>query len=400
MARQIATGIDIGTSQTKVVIAEEVIENGRRTSRIMGTGLAESRGLTRGYITDPTEAAKSVRMALNQAEKTSGTSIRGGLFSVGGVGLSSVTSVATIVISRADLEITDKDLEAVLDAAEEALPRVALVNRKIINSVPVEYKVDGQPVLGRVEGLKGHKLEVKALFITAMVHHLEDIVRTAEEARVEAIDIFAAPVAASFVSLNKRQKRAGCMLVDIGAETSSMIVFENDNLLSLKVFPFGSSDITNEIALGLKVPLLEAENIKRGGFTHTSFSKKKFDDVVRGGAKHLFSEMQTHLKEIGRDGLLPAGVILTGGGADMAGAKDFAEEFLGLPTQVAEIHADDTNKNRIRDNVWATACGLSVVGFVTANEPSIMGTHRSITTSAGLKNISRKISSFISQFLP
>ncbi len=400
MARQIATGIDIGTSQTKVVIAEEVVENGRRTSRIIGTGLSESRGLARGYITEPAEAARSIRSALNQAEKSAGTKVRNALFSIGGVGLSSITSSATTVISRADLEITDKDLEAVLDAAEEAVPQDALANRRIINSVPVEYKIDGKPVWGRVEGLKGHKLEVKALFITALVHHLEDIVQAAEIAGVETLDIFASPVAASFVSLNKRQKRAGCLLLDIGAETTAMVVFENDNLLSLQVFPFGSSDITNDIALGLKVSLIEAENIKRGGFTHTSFPKKKFDDVVRAGSKHLFSEIQAHLKEIQRDGLLPAGVILTGGGADMAGIKEYAEEFLELPAQLAEIHADDTNKNRIRDNVWATACGLSVVGFVTGNESSIMGTHKGAPSSFNWRAISRKISSIISQFLP
>ncbi len=134
--------------------------------------------------------------------------------------------------------------------------------------------------------------------------------------------------------------------------------------------------------------------------THTSFSKKKFDDVVRSGAKHLFLAIQEHLEEIGRDGLLPAGVILTGGGADMAGIKEFAEEFLGLPAQLAEIHADDTNKNRIRDNIWATACGLSVVGFVTGNESSVIGTHRSAGSSFNFNSIYKKIVSMISQFLP
>ena len=400
MARQIAAGIDIGTFETKVVIAEEVSDGRLRRQEVIGTGLAASSGLTRGYITDSDEVARSIKIALTQAEKMAKVKVRRAYFSVGGIGLESVTTTGFIMISRADLEITERDLEAVMLAAETAIPHAVLINRKIINSIPVEYKIDGKPVWGRVDGLKAQKLEVKALFLTALVHHLEDIVAAAETAGVEVIDIFAAPVAASFVTLSKKQKRAGCLLANIGAETISLVTFENDNLLSLEVLPMGGTDLTHDIALGLKVPIEEAENIKTNTFSRISYSKKKLDEIISARLKHMFLALATHLKKIGRDGLLPAGIILTGGSSNIEGLKLFAEELLGLPAMVAEIRAGDGEKNRVRDNIWSVACGLSLVGFVTGSESGIMGPRQSLGASSLIKRLWHRIWRLISQVLP
>ncbi|MFH1472828.1 MAG: cell division protein FtsA [bacterium] len=400
MARQIAAGVDIGTAQIKVVIAEEVMESGRAIPRIIGVGVTESKGVERGYITDTSEASQSILSAVGKAEKMAGEKIRRAYFSTGGVGLDSLTTTGSVIITRADLEITERDLELALEAAETAIPNTALLNRKVINSIPLEYKIDGKPAWGRVEGLKAQKLEVKVLFITAIEHHLQDTIKAAELAGLETIDLVASPVAGSFVTLSKRQKKAGCVLVDIGAETLSMVVFENDNLTSLEVFPIGGADITNDIALGLKIPLEEAENIKLGGLSRTTYSRKKLDEVISARLSDCFELVQGHLKKIGRDALLPAGVILTGGGAGLESLKEQAQEALMLPSQIAEIHFSNSDKGRVKDHIWSVACGLSIVGFNADNEQTLVGEKNTETITNSLKRSFRKVSGFISRFLP
>lgn len=400
MARQIAAGIDIGTFQVKAVLAEEVLDNGRMIPRIIGVGVAETRGVERGYITDTEETARSIRSALNKAEKMAGEKVRRAYFSTGGVGLSSISASGSTIITRADLEIVEHDLNLALEAAESSLSMNALQNRRIINSIPIEYKVDGKPVWGRVEGLKAQKLEVKALFLTAMEHHLQDTIKAAELAGVEVVDIVAGPVAASFVTLSKKQKKAGCLLVDIGAETLSAIVFENDNPISLEVFPVGGADITNDIALGLKVALEDAETIKLGGLTHATYPRKKLDEVVSARLSDCFELVEGHLKKLGRDGLLPAGVIITGGGAGLGNIKDFAQDYLKLPAQVAEIHFSPSDKGRVKEHIWAVACGLSIIGFNADSEQTLVGGRSSESLTRAFKKIFRRLGGLISRFLP
>ncbi len=400
MARQIVVGIDIGTFQVKVIIAEGVLEEGKFSPKIIGTGTAESRGVERGYITNVSEAASSVSSALARAEKTAGVKVKRAYVSFGGIGLGSIVATSSVAISRADLEITERDLALVLEGAEAAIPRGVLLNKRIINTIPVEYKIDGKPVWGEALGLKAQKLEVKALFITCLEHHLGELIKTIEEAGVEVVDVVAAPVAASFVTVSKRQRRVGALLADIGAETLSLIVFENNNMVSLEVFPLGGNDITNDIALGLKMSLEEAENVKLGGFSRTSFTKKKLEEIVQARLVDCFELIQIHLKKLGRHALLPAGILLTGGSASIANIKTFAEEALRLPSQIVEIHFGHNESGKIKQTIWATACGLALLGFNTDNEQSRVGRRKgSITTLDGQK-IFRKISRWISQFLP
>jgi len=400
MARQIAAGIDIGTSQIKVIIAEEVLLDGRMIPRIIGVGTAETRGVERGYISDVSETSRSIRSALNKAEKMAGEKIRRAYLSTGGVGLSSLSASGSVIITRADLEISERDLELALEAAESSLSVSSLQNRRVINSIPVEYKVDGKPVWGRVEGLKAQKLEVKALFLTAMEHHLQDTIKASELAGVEVVDLVAGPVAASFVTLSKKQKKAGCLLLDVGAETLSAIVFENDNPISLEVFPVGGADITNDIALGLKVTLDDAEIIKLGGLTRATYPRKKLDEVISARLSDCFELVQEHLKKLGRDGLLPAGVIITGGGAGLGNIKDYAQDYLKLPAQIAEIHFSPNDKGRVKEHIWATACGLSVIGFNADSEQTLVSGKNSESLARALKKVGRRLGSVISRFLP
>jgi len=400
MTRQIIVGIDIGTSEIKVVIAEGLLEQGHTVAKIVGTGSSESRGVYRGYVTNPTEAAKGLETAIKRAEKIAGIKVRRAYVSFGGIGLGSVVANGTTVISRADLEITDKDISLALEAAENAIPKPALINKRIINTVPIEYKIDSKPVWGQALGLKGQKLEVKALFITCLEHHLADLINTVEEVGIEVIDVVAEPVATSFVTLSKKQKRAGCILADIGAETLAIVVFENNNLISLEVFPMGGNDITNDLALGLKVTPEIAENIKLGTDRSVTFSRKKVDEIVKVRLREFFELIETHLKSINRNALLPAGIIIAGGSANISGIKNIAEESLKLPSQLAEVHFGNTTMGKIKDRTWAVACGLALVGFNAGEEQHSIGIRNASMITEGGKRWGRIISRWFSQFLP
>lgn len=400
MARQISTGIDLGTSEVRVVIAEVFQDNGKSTPRIIGTGSSESRGVYRGYITNVSEAAKSLETALRQAEKTAGFKVKNAFVGFSGIGLGSIVSTASVTISRADMEITEKDLEAATEAATALIPPAASINRKILNTVPIEYKIDGKTVWGQALGLKAQKLEVKALFITCLEHHLADLFSVVEEAGVEVSDVVASPLATSLVTLTKKQKRAGALLADMGAETLSIMVFENNNILSLEVFPVGGSDITNEIALGLKISPENAEELKIGHDRGLSYPKKKLEEIIASRLREIFGSVDNHLKNIGRNALLPSGIIIAGGSASLTGIKATAESSLKLPSQLAEVYFGDASEGRIKNRTWATACGLALFGLSVEDSAGSID----ITRNPEIKRRGRRWLAFlkrsIQQFLP
>lgn len=361
MTNRIITGIDIGTNSVRVVITEYV--QGAGLPKILGIGKAESRGLRHGYIINIADAVRGVRTAVEEAEQAAGVHIREAYISVGGVGLEGVQSSGAAIISRADTEITDADVERAHRACEQNLSNAA--NKKILHTVPIEYHVDGKKVYGRPSGMKGLKLEAKCLIVTCLDQHLNDLIRAVEEAGIEPIDACASPIAASFVALTKAQRVAGCILANIGAETISIVVYEEGLPISLEVFPVGSTDITNDIALGLKIPLEEAELIKLGRGGH-EFPKKKLNEIILSRLEDMFSLVIAHLKKIGKHELLPAGIVLTGGGSGIETIEDFARVAMRLPSKIPTANFDFTNnpksKKQIKDTSWFVSYGLAIWG--------------------------------------
>lgn len=398
--RKIAVGIDIGTYQVKVVISEH--RQGSQMPKIIGVGFSESKGLRHGYIINQTDAIRSIRKAARQAEKSAKVRVERAYVSVGGIGLASQVSSGTVMISRADNEITDLDIEKATKDSQDNLPKNFIQNRQIIHSIPIEYKVDGKNILGSDPvGMKGIKLEVKMLYVTCLSHHLQELIQTIQNSGIEIIDVMAAPLAAGLVTLSKTEKIAGCVLANIGSETVSIVVYEDDIPISLEVFPMGANDITNDIALGLKVSIEEAEKIKIDrdtGYTPSEVPKKKLDDIVQSRMSDIFELIDAHLKKINKSGLLPAGIIITGGGSNMIDTKDLAKATLKLPSKVANIikNNGDDNPVKIKDATWAVSYGLCVFGLYADDTGSIgidMG-------KKIFKNLLRKISTWFKRFLP
>ncbi|TSC70666.1 MAG: Cell division protein ftsA [Parcubacteria group bacterium Gr01-1014_46] len=363
MLRNTTVGIDIGTHQIKVVVGELVNVNNKPYTKIIGTGIAESKGLRHGYIVNGADVTASIETAVKMAEKASGIKINKAFIAVGGIGLTSVASTGNTIVSRADLQITEMDIEKASINCEENIPNNLIQNQKILHSIPLSYKIDGKPILSKSPlDMKGTKLEVKMLFVTCLEPHLNDLLEAVDETGIDVIDVMASPIAASFATLSKLQKTAGCVLVNIGSETMSIVVFENNIPVSLEVFPIGSTDITNDIALGLKIPLEEAENIKIGSIGSGSYPKKKLEEIISARLTDMFELVENHLKKIGRNGLLPAGVFITGGGSGIGMIEDFAKGALKLPSRIAELNLND-QKTNVKDSTWSVAYGLCMLGL-------------------------------------
>ncbi len=373
MSARTTVGIDIGSYQIKVVVAAE--QEGGATPKILGTGYAESRGLRHGYIINAADARKGLKQAIESAEAASGVRIKSAYVAVGGVGLEEFRARVDVAVARPDGVVSDLDATTALDTCERSIGK-RLLNRKVLHAIPLSYLLDGAPILGRPQGMTGRTLTCDALFITTLSQHLEDLIAIIEDMGVSVTDVMAAPLAGSFVTLTKAQKMTGCVLANVGASTLSIVVYEDNTPISLKVFPVGSNDITNDIALGLKISLEDAEQLKRGTLLGTNYSQKKLDDIIQARLSDLFELVAAHLEKIGKAGLLPAGIIITGGGSGLATIEDLARNSLKLPTRRAALQGFEGG--RIRDASWAVAYGLCIWGLTNEEESAVGSLLRSL----------------------
>ncbi len=388
MASRIAVGIDVGTYQVRVVVAREV--GGGQMPKVIGTGYAESKGLRHGYIVNIDDVARSIRFAVSQAENTSGVRIKSAFLAISGIGLDEVRGKGEAIIARADAEVTDLDIEKAIEASRENVTG-RLVNRRVLHTVPLSYSIDGMEVLGRPQGMKGTKLIVETLFITCLEQHVNDLIEAVETANIAVSDTMASPLAGSIVTLSNAEKKAGCVLANIGSETVSMVVFDNGVPVSTKVFRIGSMDITKDIALGLRISLEEAEQLKLGAITNAPYSKKKLDDILAARLTDIFELIDGHLKKLGKDQLLPAGIILSGGGSGIGPIREIAESSLKLHSKIASLNVSPDAK--MKDSSWAVAYGLTIWGLTGEGIPSP-------AVRETMKDFGRSIGGFFRQFLP
>ncbi len=327
---------------------------GEKNPKVLGIGEAPTEGMRHGYVVTPSLVTTSIKKAVEQAEKTSGIRIRRAYIAVGGVTLRGNLAAGVAIVSKADGEVTILDVNKALEECEES---VNSGNKKVILVSPVAFRLDGKEVLGRPEGMHGNKLEVRAMVVTVSNQHLDELIGTIADAGITPIDLIVSPLAASAISLSEKQKIVGSALVNIGSETVTLSVFENNTLIALHSFSIGSSDITNDVALGLKITLEEAESLKLGATNH-EYSKKKLDEIIEARLGDIFELIENLLKKIKRSELLPAGVVFVGGGANMPGIEALSKSSLKLPSKVAMPEMLGNTKTKLRDPAWYTALGL------------------------------------------
>lgn len=388
MKRRIATGIDIGTHFTRVVVVEEYKTNGTPSVRVIGTGLAPSGGMRHGYVVDSDDAAAAVKTARRQAESVARVPLKTAFLAVGGISLDEARATGSAVVSRADGEITELDMEKVLENAR-LTAKSHFVNRRVLHEIPLAFKVDGVRTLGEPLGMHGSRIEAEYLFITTLSQHADTLEHVCESADIDIIDCMASPLAGSYVTLTKDQKMKGCVLANVGAETLSIVVYDENVPVSVKVFPLGGASITDELALGFRVSLEDAERIKVGRLGGAMYPKKKVDEIVNTKYRTMFTLVNEHLKAIGKRGNLPAGIILSGGSSAQNSIVDIAKGTLALPSRIADLNTLPGAK--IKDATWAVAYGLALWGLTGDTDTP---------RKNPLKGTGKSLARFLQQFLP
>ncbi|OGF74780.1 cell division protein FtsA [Candidatus Giovannonibacteria bacterium RIFCSPHIGHO2_02_FULL_46_20] len=366
-------GIDLGTDSTKAVFLEAV--RGEDQPRVAAVSVSLSQGIRKGVIFEPDQAALSLRKALDAlSQATEGASARS-YISIGGIGLGFQKSRGLIAISRADGEVSGEDIRRAVAASETNLSRVQ--NREILHKIPLLYYVDNDTVTHDPLGLSGIKLEAETLFITMFSHHTKAVLKALDEAQVEVEELAATPFALSHAVFSKREKEVGVMALDIGAATTSLVIFEEGLPYSLEVIPWGSAHITHDIAMGFQISIDEAEKLKinHGAVTRSvspgkkedtvygNYSKKKLSEIIEARLNDIFELVEKHLKKVDRTGLLPAGVVLVGGGANLPGIDSFVREYLKLPVRIGSPEHIGGFKDKVNNPAWAGAVGVALMGL-------------------------------------
>lgn len=387
MIRNISIGIDMGSTTTRVVVGE--FSKGEKNPKVVGIGESETKGMRHGYIVDIKEATLSLKEAVSSAEKSSGIKIKRAFFSIGGVTLRGDTVSGVGIISKADGEVTSLDINKALEDCEDSLN---LNNKKVIKVFPLSFKLDGKEILGRPEGMKGTKLEVKALFVTCSLSHFEDFLEVITGTGIEPLDIVISAEAGSRIALSEKQTIVGSALVNIGSETVSLAIFENKTLVSIHTFSIGGADITNDIALGMKISLENAESLKIGN-TIEDFSKKKLSEIIEARLFDIFELIENHLKKIKRNELLPAGIVFIGGSANIPLLDEFSKSALKLPSRIGSTEIFNNTKTKLRDPAWFGALGL----VMSTDENDF---YPDSFFKNFFKNLKRSIKSNIKQLMP
>lgn len=410
---KLITAIDIGSSSIKSLIAEDPGDH--EQVRVIGIGTAPSLGLRKGSVVNVEEVANSISQSVEQCEKMAGVDVSRAVISIDGSEIFTQNSKGVVAIGKADGEVTEDDIERVIQAAKTiSIPP----NREIIHISPRSYRLDDQDKIKDPLGMNGVRLEVDALIIESSVPHIKNLTKSVYQAGIEIDEIVLEPLAAAKAILSKQQKELGTALINFGGSTTSLAVFEESELIHAAVIPVGSNHITNDVAIGLRTSIEVAEKVKLeyGRAISREINKKdeidlsKIDSNEEGVVSHhhvaeiiearmeeIFSMINKELKSIGKAGLLPGGAVLTGGGAKLPQLVELAKETLRLPAQVGYPTRLGGVLNRVDDPSFATAIGL-LIWMKDYGSSSEKGLINDISKSAG--NTVGKVKKWLEKFLP
>ena len=369
--------LDLGTTKTCVLIAE-MTETG--TLRIMGAGVAPSSGLRKGVVTDVKEASQSIVAAVAQAERVSGFKIEAVHVGIAGAHIQSTNSRGVAAIHNGRGVMQD-DIDRAMEAAEAiAVPH----NRQIIHTIPRGYTLDGQDGVKDPLGMIGFRLEVEAHIVTGAAASIQNLIKAVEGAGLKVIDLVLEPIAAGEAVLTSAEKEMGVLLADIGGGTTDIGVFIDGSIWHTMVLPTGGIHVTNDLAVGLRTPFSAAEEMKIkygqadptlipetdvidvaafGEEGRRTVSRREIAEIIRARVDEICQLILTEVKRSGYDNLLPAGVVLCGGTAELVGMKAFAREVLQMPVRLGAPRDIEGFTDRVSSPAFATSVGLAAFGW-------------------------------------
>ncbi len=377
-------GLDIGTHTIKGAVGELRRDRGLALVRLVKF---PSHGLRKGVVSDLVEAARQVSGALGEIRKVSRDAAQNLFLGVGSAELRVQPSVGVVAVSRADYEIYKDDVERAIQSSQAmSLPP----NRMVVHFLTRDFVVDGVKDIRDPLGMVGNRLEVNSLIIDDFAPSLKNLMRCVEMLGGGISGLILGPIAGARATLTKNQRELGVVFVDIGFGKTGMSVYEEGKLLHAAVFPVGSGNITNDLAIGLKIPIEAAEAIKLSfgsalakeiGSRETvelpkidprlrgAVSRKFIAEIIEVRLAEIFELVSNELRYIGKGNRLPAGAVLAGGGAKLPGIADLAREELKLSAQVGVSDASEFNvlsgdwSAQVDDPEFACAIGLLASGM-------------------------------------
>jgi len=366
-------GLDIGTGNIRAVVGS-VGRDGRVS--VVGYNEAASGGMRKGIVVDLAGPASAVDAALKPVEDMSGVQVDAAILSVNGEHILSTKVEGMIAVGTTEHEIDEADLDRVdVMAVTGKIP----ANRETLALVPHSYVLDGQGGIKDPLGMRGSRLEVRANVISGLTPYCENVRKAAELAKVSTQRLVPSVVAAARAVLSERQMENGVGVIDIGAATTGVAIFDEGDLQYVGVVPKGSNNVTNDLAMVLKVEPEVAEEIKcrfvtgmfganekdvvvRRGRDELKFSRPEVDEVVEARLEEIFGDVRKELKKAGYDKRLPEGVVLTGGGARLRDIEVYAKEKMELAARIgAPLELGGMGED-IAKPEYATAVGLMMVG--------------------------------------
>lgn len=369
-------GIDIGTTKICAIVGEANPDNG---IDIRGVGLSPSHGLRKGIVVDIEKTVASIASAVQKAETMSGVQINSTFVGLAGGHITSLNSKGVVAISGKDHIITPADRDRVLEAA-----RIVVIppNREIIHVIPREFVVDGQGGVLEPVGMAALRLEVETHIVTGAVTSIQNIVQCVHLAGIEVEDIVLESIASSKSVLQEEEKELGVILLDIGGGTTDLAIFINGSIWHTHVLPVGGNHVTHDIAIGLRIPVLQAEQLKKEhgcalaelvsdldllevrsvGQKPRPILRRKLAEIAEPRVRELLLLIKDEIVRSGQLQLLPGGVVLTGGGSQLEGIVELASSVLDLPVRVGYPGRVTGLVDIIDSPLYATAVGLLLYG--------------------------------------
>ena len=378
MPRECLVGLDIGTTKVAAFVGE-VAKGGE--VEIVGMGEAPSRGIKRGVVVDIDEASAAIAQAIQAATTATGYDIHSVIVGVTGEHIASLNSKAVVAIPPNSREITAADVDK---AIEQSRVIVLPPDREIINAVPRSYIVDGQDGIRYPVGMSGARLEVETHIVTGAIALLRNVAKAIHQAGLSVEATVLEPIASAEAVLSTDERNLGVAVVDVGGGTSDIAIFVDGDVFYSSVVPIGGSFVTRDISIGLRVSLDEAERIKRrygnaavdvgrnrddvfSGATLAEGDTQQLplvdlEDIIQARMEELFEHVGREIKKSGYHSMLPAGIILTGGGAELAGAAQLCKNITGLPTRLGIPSNALKIDSKYQSPMYATGIGLVLYG--------------------------------------
>lgn len=382
MAEQIIAGLDIGSSTIRVVIAQVMADTeGQSGLHIVGAVCVPSEGMHRGSVSSMEEVVSSISKALERAERMTGIAVARAWVSIAGQHVLVQESRGVVGVSRPDGEIQESDIERAIEAARTvATPS----NYEILHVVPKSFTVDGQRGIKDPLGMNGIRLEVDAVIIQTISSQIKNITKSVYRTGIEIDDLVFTPLATAEAVLSKRQKELGVCLADIGATSTSLVVYEEGDILHTAVLPIGGDHITNDIAIGLRTSLDVARSVKHevghaspkdieknetyrlndfGSQEGDDFKSKFVAEICEARVEEICEAIDAELKKVDRSGMLPVGIVFTGATLKLPGFTEVAKKVLRLPVALGIPDRISSAIDEVHDIGYATAIGLVAWGY-------------------------------------